>query len=225
MLTVGEEMTEVVPAAEEPDDPKAKRLSPEEWLEIENHCGFNTMSNKNMAIKYGISSQAIYNHFDRLMKDGNPIQRGSRVIKPAAAPVKEPTPSAAPVVSAFNTARKQNIENAKTSLHNQDIAAQRQLMNIQKEIEAKTRAPRECHADIKAIVHLISGLRLLRENRWALLDVENDIDEASLPKLIFEDLSEAEITLMQQSDAGAEGDFDFEEPDQPDDEIVEEGEK
>jgi biotin operon repressor len=229
-LIVTEEVVpeEIAPAAEEAvEDPKTKRLSTAQWLEIEAHCAYNTMSNRDMATKYGISTNAIWKHFKYLMEKGTPIGRGSKshllAAKTAAAiGVSVSAAASAPVASAFNLARKQNIENAKTSLHSQDIAAQRQLATIQKEIEAKTRLPRECDGDLKALERIVRILGQIRLNRWALLDIENDIDEAALPKLIFEDLNDEEIKLMQSSDAGEEGDFDFEDPAEGDDEIVEE---
>ena len=220
---------EEVPAAEEGEDPKAKRLTPEQWAEIEAHCAYNTMSNRDMMVKYEISRRGLRKHFERMMEKGTPIERGSKAhllaAKTAAAiGVKvSAAAAAAPVASAFNEKRKENIEWSKTTLFQQDRNNQIMIMKVQKEIQAGTRTAADGFADMKTLNLIARALLTTRQNRYVLLDIANDIDEAALPKLIFEDLNDEEIALMQKSDAGGEDDFDFEDPAEGDDEVVEEG--
>jgi hypothetical protein len=217
---------EEMPTAEEAG---GKRLTLEQWAEIEAHCAYNTMSNKDMVAKYGVSKNAIYKHFLKLMENGKPIERGSKAhllaAKTAAAiGVRITAAAAAPIVSAFNEKRKDNIEFTKTSLFNQDKSNHAQLMKLQKAFADGTKTPAEAYGDLKSLNLVTRIIHGMRENRWALLDIENDIDETSLPKLIFEDLSDDQIKELQSSDDGGEDDdFDFSDPAEDEDEVVEEG--
>lgn len=221
-------------AAEEAATKAGKRLTREQWLEIEDHVAFNTKSGRDICKEYGISSRGFSSHFERRMKDGVFIGRGSKrhllsgkVAAAVVAGVATTTTSA--IIGAFAAKRKERIEQTKTSLFQQSQIIQSLLNMVLKDV-ADTTKPDATAASMtdhfKALQRAEAINASMVKTRWILLDVENDIDEATMPKLIFEDLTQAEIDAMQSAGGEDEDeglDFDVTEDDAAASEIVEEG--
>jgi hypothetical protein len=223
---------EIVPevvVAEDPPTRSGKRLTKQQWLEIEDHVAYNTMSRKELEDHYDISGNSIRSHFKRLMAEGVYIGRGSKrhllAGKTAAAVAGGVAGStASAIIGAFASKRKERIEQTKTTLFQQSQIIQTLLNMTLKDIADLTKPDKTAAAlsdDIKALQRAENINASMVKTRWILLDIENDIDEATMPKLLFEDLTQAEITALQN--ASEEDDGDDLDLDIGDTEIVEEG--
>jgi hypothetical protein len=215
-----EKTTEADP---EQEKSQPKRLSPEQWREIETHWECGTMRTVEICRHYGITPSAVTQHFDALKKAGTPIIKNSKkgqIQKAAAAAAVAQTAGA---VSGFETKRKSRIETTKESLYASSVINHMEFHKIQQQIRAGTITPKEAVSDFKALRMAESFITLNRENRYSLLDVENDVAERDLPVLVFEDLTEAEIKAIQESDDDFD-DLDLPiEPASENDEVVETG--
>lgn len=213
------EETEKSPAAEEPEaQPKAqKRLSPEQWGEIERHWEHETMRVKEICSHYGISPQAIRQHMT-----ANPhIKKGSKAHLVKAA-VAAPVGAAATVPSDFEAKKKERIEQTKEAIYRSSNANAALFGRLQKEIVDGTRTLEGTEKAFKALRVAEGFLKLSRDNRYAVLDIANDINEQDLPVLVFEDLTQDEIRKIQEGD---DNDLDSILADLPDEDdgVVEEG--
>jgi biotin operon repressor len=214
---------------------KPKRLTTEQWAEIENHWAYGTKSSKELSEEFGITPAAIRMHFKKLMDEGVPIARNSKrhllAGKTAAAVTGKVAETAAgTIIGAFASKRRERIEQTKTTIFNQSQINQVTLMNLQKKIADPASAlagitPATYAEDFKVIQRIEATLGMMIKNRWTILDVENDIDEATLPILSFEDLTAAEIIKAQMGEEEEDDDIDLPEEVEvdEDEEIIETG--
>lgn len=215
------------PAVAEKDEdaePGAKRLTPEQWAEIETHWECETMRAIDICKKYSISATSLTKHFRR-----HKILRGSKkhLIKKAAE-VKimgAVAASSDPLAVAYEQKRKNRITQTRETFMNQSAALTSRWNKIEKEILDGDRTEAQCANDFKAMRHAILAAKTIAETRLEILNADADVDEAKLPTLVFRDLGEDEIQAMSNSD---DDDFDLDLPpphEEPeDDEIIEEGE-
>jgi hypothetical protein len=199
-----------------PAEPAKKKLTDAEWLEIESHYEYGTMTVSEIMAKWGITNQAISQHIKRALDRGRTIKKGSKrhllAAKTAAAVTAGVATgvAAAVVAESFESKRKARIERSKERLYNQSEAVQAMAMQIQKEIIESKGAikPSDREADIKTLYRLEALIEKSAANRWKILDIDATVDESALPTLIFEDLSAAEIIEMQARSGGEDDDED-----------------
>lgn len=191
-----------------------KRLSAEQWTEIITHYEFGSMNLKEIIEKYGISSSAIHKFFKRRATEGRPVIRNSRrhlfhvVGGPASAPAISAAAAAA-MAETFATKRKKRIEESKESLFTLSAVNQALLGKIVRELRDPSApvAPAARMADIKALRQIELTIADMMDNRYRILNIEDDVDQVELPKLVLEDLSQEEIKDIQRR-AGGEDDED-----------------
>ncbi len=213
--------------------PGGKRLTRAQWLEIEDHVAYDTMSYRDISKTYGISSKGIRGHFARMMKGGVVISRGckrhllaGKIAAGVATTVAASTSGA--VIGAFAAKRRERIEVTKTSLLAQSQAIQGLVNVVLKNIHdaaSTTMSAATADENLKTLQRAAMINQSLINGRWTLLDIENDIDEATMPKLIIEDLTSDEISRMQSAGSGDDDDLDVDvtDDDAEESEIVEEG--
>jgi hypothetical protein len=100
------------------------------------------------------------------------------------------------------------------------MSVKQQFAKVQKDIADGTRTLEASYNAFKSLRMAEAFLKLNKDNLYDVLDISTDIDDRDLPTLVFEDLTEAEITAIQ----AGEDDFDddIELPDAPeDDDIIE----
>jgi transposase len=211
--------------SEDTGKPKQKRLSPEEWREIEMLWEYGLMKTKEIAAKFGVSPSAIPNHFAELKKKGIVIKPGAkRGEAMKALKIVAAAPPAPPkAISEFEAKRKERIESAKEWRYRQAAFHNAHVMKLQKEINDGTKTWVAAHAEIKSMQRggkVILDAQAMLE---AALNISTDIDEASLTILEFRDLTSDEITEIQQ---GGDDDLDgleIPELETEEDDIVEQG--
>lgn len=189
-------MTDVIetdPAPEEGD--KGKRLTPEEWREIEMLWEYGLMKTKDICSKFGVTPSAVSAHFQKLKKDGRPIIKGAkraeaaRLLKVTPAPAR-PAPKAA---SEFEAKKKDRIEQAREMIHATARYAVVQGNRIAQEINAGTLTLVGAAPMLKSLKLINQNNTMSAENLRRALDMATEIDESSMPILEFEDLTPAEI--------------------------------
>lgn len=220
-MTETAEPTPAAEAAKTAETSGANRLTAAQWIEIEAHYERGTMKPMEIVRHYKISGTAMSKHFKkRFEEDGVRIIRDSKkaeAIAEATKAISATTAAATAVsVSSFAIKRKVRIEQVKERLFQMTQAHSKFHSDIVKEIAEGKRTPAACAKDLQALRHSDLLLKGIRENQWALLDIENDIDEEAMPKLIFEDLSAKEIAEIQQG-SGDDDDFDLDDLDKGED--------
>lgn len=205
-------------------DARQKRLTPEDWREIETHWEYDSMRTKEICEKFGITPQAVNQH----MRANPHIKKGSKAHLNRAKSTAIASPPAATVTpvasSEFEAKRKERIEQTKESIYRASTANALMFGKIQKEVLDGTRTVEAAEKAFKALRQAETFLNLSRVNRYEVLDIANEINEQDLPVLVFEDLTQTEITKIQQGD-GNEEELDLLDlPESPtDDDVIEEG--
>lgn len=224
------------PAAEECDS--GKRLTPEQWAEIEAHIEYNTMTGNQIREKYGISASAISQHIRRRFeRDGYKIIRGSKkreveekiaekVAEKSAEKTAESVASAA--VETFEAKRRQRAENFKENAYLATLQMMRLIIKKQRDINDAVEKGHPLPSS-RELRQLEQALRSAKESMWEILKIDDDVEEDQLPVLQFQDLTQEEISRLQKvgeedesvellpEDLGPDGSGD-------DDEVVVEGE-
>lgn len=192
-------------AAETAPAETKRRLTPEEWREIEVHWEYGTLSTKEICEKFGITPSAVTQHFAALKARGIIIVKNSKKAelakKTAAAVTGAAAGSAAgKAISAFNEKRAERAEQTKEAIYRQSAFNAVIFGRLQKEIADGTRTMASCKAEFQALRLAEAYLKLSRENRYAVLEIEHMVDEDDLPVLAFEELTPDEIKQIQQGD-------------------------
>lgn len=221
MTEEAEKTPEVSPPA------SGKRLTSEQWREIETHWEYGTKRTVEICQEYGISASAVTQHFESLKRAGTPIIKGSKkhllAAKTAAAVTTTAATTAAVEVSEFAGKRKKRIEQTKETLYQASLANHIFFNEIQRAIKLGTTTLAQQEKNLKALRHAEAWIKANRENRYVLLDIEREIDELNLPILSFEDLTQEEISTIQNSDDDDGDDLDGLDDIDPDDDIIAEG--
>lgn len=218
-----EEVEKEDPARDEAD--KAKKLTPEDWREIETLWEYGLMRTKEICTKYGITPSAVTQHFAKLKKEGRPIVKGGKRSE-AARLLKitpPPAPAAPKVVSEFEAKKKERIEQAREMIHASARNAVVHGNRVYQQINAGTMTWVAAAPILKALKLANQNNTMSAENLRRSLDMETEVDESSMPVLEFEDLTAEEIEAIKNK--GDDDDLDGLSADllEDDDEIIEEG--
>lgn len=204
----------VAPPAPTPDpaaDPaaaaasKEKRLSEAQWAEISALYETGHHTAEELAKKYEVSTSAVSKHF---RKHG--ITKGSRAGEIAAKITEAVTAEVAATAVSFEKLRKERIE--ETKKRHYDIASfivKTLALEIAK-AKKDGLAISSTNANMIALRHASAILKSNREELWAILDVENSVDEAQLPNLNIRAMTEEQEQELQKANEKGENELDLE---------------
>ncbi len=207
--------------SEKASDPKQKRLTPDQWREIERHWEYGTMGTKEICAEYSITPQAVAQHMRNspTVKKNSKIHLNKAAVNAAGGIV--PAPAAAIVQSDFEAKKKERIERTKDHIFRSSEANYIIFSRMQKELIAGTRTVESFEKAFKVLRQGETFLQINADNRYKVLDIDNDINEQDLPVLVFEDLTASEIKQIQQGPDDLDA---VDLPDEPaEDDVVEEG--
>jgi hypothetical protein len=203
-LFLGTPMTaaELTPATPDADETESKRLLPAQWEEIKELWELGTVNLADLSNRFGISKQAIHKG---LKKRG--VVYGSRRHEVGKRIAEEATKAAATAGAEFVAKRRSLIDQAKTNYLKSNNFIMLQTMQLLQDAKAKAHAFGTLNADLNALQQAAKILTATRKETYTILEVEEDVDETQLPKLIVEDLTEDEIFQIQSADADDELDI------------------
>lgn len=187
------------------DDIKTgKTLSPAEWAEIVEIVELGSFkSYEEIARKYGITAAGISKG---LHKRG--VTKGSRAHEVAArvrsTVLKEAEES---TLSALEL-RRMRIEETRRQNYDWQKMISAQIMGRLVSAQKEGRPFGSEAANIKALRWASAALATARQERFAVLDAENEIDTNELPELRIRDLSEEEIAVLRTTD-GDDGEMEL----------------
>lgn len=187
----------------------AKRLTPEEWDEIRNLLEYGKAKISELAQRFGVTPQAIHQYCAR-----HKIQVGSKKHLLEKKVSTEVAKAEADKVNKHNLERRARIDETKKEHYEANKFIARNIISIL--AKTSTSAPpvgsprfAEEFGNIKALRAAAAALAQIRQERYAILDVDGDVDEQSLPKLIIRDLSKEEIDLLKNMSEDDEDEFDL----------------
>lgn len=186
------------PAPEATAPPKRKApLTPAQWHEIRTKAETGVARVGQLAKEYGITSQAVSQH----LKD-HKIVCGSKVAEVKSAVIAATATAIAEKVSAFAEARQVRIEKTREFYYKGHEYLDGLI--LKKINECVTAVPPRKISDLgpelKALQFAKRSLLIGRQERFAVLDAENQIDVAALPELVVTDLTNEEIEAIQRGD-------------------------
>ncbi len=178
-----------------------KKLTAEEWAECRAMYELGIANTPELSEKFGVSKQAISKHF----KDNNVIKGSKKKEhdeKIAVAASASAAAAAGAKINAFESTRKAKIEETKTESYAMARNIQIQIHKLVIECQRSGAAFGTIYGDLKALRLAAAGVSQTRQDRYAILNVDRDVDEASLPILPIEDLSAVEIVSFQSNPLG-----------------------
>jgi hypothetical protein len=193
------DVTSELDAAATDEGAARRRLTAEEWREIEDHYEYGTLKTGEILEKYKITMPALSKHIRRAAMKGRLIKKGSKrhlLAAKMAAAVATKVEDGAVTVTTFESKRRGRIEQSRETLYLHSRNNQASLMKIQKAIADGAITPANADADIKALQRIEKLIEIMTNNRWRLLDIEKDVDEKALPRLQFQDLNQDELDEM-----------------------------
>ncbi|SER26257.1 hypothetical protein SAMN05216548_11417 [Faunimonas pinastri] len=202
----------------ETEEKKAKRLTPAQWAEATELWELGQITMSDLVARFGITHTAISSYFKR-----HKITRGSRKAEVAEAVGSRVKAEAVEAVTNFAMLKRARIEETKQQAYQATTVVHTMVMKAL--VEAHKGSKPLAAAEMKHLRAASAILAQVRQERYKILEIENEIDDNSLPDLIVRDLSDEEITDLQNRD---EDDFDLELPeleDLADDDVVLEGEE
>ena len=183
---------EVETESETPPAPKPdRRLTDAEWAEIKELYELGKMKMASLADKYGISRQSL---FKRFKKDG--LVEGSRAHEVQAAIAEGLINSTvAAVVASERFSDKRNSWIEETRLSGYKVLKQIELLARKTLMETVT-----SHASMRSVDADAKSIRKFQDifiqntiARLEILKADEVIDEADLPKLLMEDLTNEDL--------------------------------
>jgi predicted DNA-binding protein YlxM (UPF0122 family) len=203
-------------AAGADEEDKAKRLTPAQWERMRTLYELGEHSMTDLAKEFGISASAISQRFKR-----DKVERGSRAHELKAKVAAKAVEKAVEETATFAAQRRKRIEDTKTQAY-KSLELFHQLIHREVVEAVKAGDPIASRSgNIKTLRQAILGVEASRIGRYALLDVEGDIDTAALPDIVVRDITEDEIYELQNRDEDLGGELE-EIPVAEDDEVVEE---
>lgn len=184
--------------------PNAKRLTPEQWDEIEREFRMGDDTITGLSARYGVSAPTISKRFK--VKG---LHHGMDKVAPQAASQAAAIAAAALAVpkKTFAERREENIEKTKNTSYEIHNAIQIMIGNMIREIAGPAKVPAQSkHADIKALNLLAKTNEIARLGKYALLDIMPDPDAIEMPTIIIDDLSEQEIEELTKRHGEEDGD-------------------
>lgn len=186
-----EEAGAATPASSAPEK-ESKRLTPAQWTEICTRYEYGHASAAQLSREFGVSGTALHAYFRRHNIKGN--SKKEEVSAAVASAIKE---SIVPPES-FAAKRRGRIEEAKEQALEDLNLVRRWTRNVVAEAITGKRKPATIGHDLKALRLASAIFAENRQERYAVLDVNSNLDENELPTLQIEDLSDEEIIQLQQ---------------------------
>jgi transposase-like protein len=196
--TSDEKTPEATPALEDDKSKHGKRieLTDEQWEEAIDLYEKGIMRVEDIAKALDVSPSAIFKRFQKLRDAGRKIKFGSKK-EPVASPA---APAPSPVAS-FAEQRGKRIEQFREVVFRSSSLNHAVFAKAQNDIKDGTRTPAQCFNDFRSLrmAEMFLGERI--KNMAEILEMKRDTDDAELPRLLFEDLSDEEIKAIQEHDA------------------------
>lgn len=174
---------------------KSRRLTPVQWQEAATlyELGDTTMSE--IADRYGVSVGAVSQMFRKMG-----VERGSRAHEVKAKVAEKAVEAVADAAASFAQDRKTKI--LETKFQSYKSLEMIHVLTHKAVVEAKAsgRPLGSLVDDLKALRLASAIFAQTRAERFAVLDADNDVDEASLPEIHIRDLTEVEIATLQSGD-------------------------
>lgn len=170
----------------------SKRLTPAEWAEA---CAlYETGSAKmtEIAERFGVTISAVSQHFRK-----NGVVRGSKAAAVTKAVEEAVVSKAVTEATGFEQLRRKRIEDTRTQHYSYAQALSSEIMRQIAEAKSAGRALSSVEANVRTLRTAAAALATIRQERYAILDVEGDVDEANLPTLEIVDLSDDDIAKLQ----------------------------
>jgi hypothetical protein len=174
--------------------PNAKRLTPDQWEEIERAFRMGEDTITGLGARYGVSAPTISKRFrSKGLHHGMDKPDPSATVAGQVAGIAAAQVAAAPKKT-FAERRDENIEKTKTTSYEIHNAIQIMIGNMLREIAGPAKvAPQTKMADIKALNWLAKTNEIARIGKYALLDIAPDPEAVEMPTIIIDDLSDQEI--------------------------------
>lgn len=172
-----------------------KRLTPAEWEEATTLYELGECTIVDLSNRFGISASAFSQKFRK-----NGVIKGSRraeIAKKIEEKVKE---SAADAAGSFASARRTRIEETKTQSYQTQTMIHALTHQIMLEAKKASKPFATIVNDLKALRLASAIIATTRQERYALLNADEDLDQNELPILRFEDLTADEIEAFQNID-------------------------
>lgn len=171
--------------------PGAPVLTPEERDEIRRLVGEGELKPIACARKFGVSPAAISHILAKEPKLSFGCLKLAREEEARAAVKAAETAKAV----SFAELRLQRIEDTKTSLYQTNVAI---AAAFQKKL--KEHIAGRIVLSVKELRGVQAGIAQNRQERYAILNAEKEIDANELPEIVIRDLTEDEILAMQNAD-------------------------
>jgi hypothetical protein len=199
---------------------KGKRLPKETWKEIFRLRLEDEMDVNDMSAKFGVSTTAISAMFKR-----HGIEKGAAKRERLAKAAEEKAKAAAaapPAEDTWETKKKRRTDMSKEATFLLSNKNTRLAVKIQQKLERAIDVTPDDQVEglVKTLFKLESFIEKAKNNQYDVLDVRTQIDQAAIPVLQIEDLSDREIEDMQARGLDEDDDDDGEELDI---ELTEEG--
>lgn len=201
MITEDRIDTDVVEDAvdEDPELSEERRISEPTWKAMEALYESGTVTMADLSRTYGSSPQSMSRRFKRLgIKKGSKAEEiKEKVVEKVAEAISKPA-------SLFAEKRQERIEDTKTEHYNLNRAISVMLNKIIAE-SVKDKKPIDAKmGEIKALRQAAATLAITRKERWAILEVDTEIDEDNLPEITISDLTDEEILILRTEDSEEE---------------------
>lgn len=169
------------------------RLTPKQWAEAEGLWALGDVTQDDLALKFGVSGQAIHIHMKR-----RGIKRGEK----GAAQAKKIVEAVAAASVDDATIYAARIRETKEEHYKMATAIAK--MSFSEILEAKrNHAPVSVATNnLKALDAAMSVLKKAREERWAVLGLDraDTIDDDGLPELLISELTASQIDELRSRD-------------------------
>lgn len=179
--------------------PNAKRLTQEQWDEIERAFRMGEDTITGLAARYAVSAPTISKRFKvKGLHHGMDKPSPATAVAGQAAAIAAAQLAAAPKKT-FAERREENIEKTKNTSYEIHNAIQIMIGNMLREIAGPAKVPAQAKmADIKALNWLAKTNEIARIGKYVLLDIMPDPDAVEMPTIIIDDLSEQEIEELSR---------------------------
>lgn len=191
-------MSEETPVAEveaeaTPEDEKGKRLSETEWAEVVSLWETGEVTLDGLSKRYRITTRGL----SKGLRDRG-ATKGSKAGEIAKAVTERVAAAAAEsAVSSFENLRKPRIEKIKNQYYELRESIQKLVQNeLSKAIRDKLPLS-SANANLIALDRASRILQMNRDELYVLLDVENSVDEATLPTLNVRAMTEEDERVLQ----------------------------
>lgn len=189
------------PAPEEESKTPTK-LTVEQWAEARALCETGAMRPSEIARKFGITASAVSQFFSK-----NGVVYGSKKGEVAKAVATATAVKTAEAVAPFAIRRIERIEETKSQHYQYSTWIAQETMRVMAEAKKGSLPVSSAASDVKTLRIAAQTLSIVRQERYAVLDADQHIDEEELPSIEIRDLTDEEIQHMQDLDPDADLDM------------------